>query len=98
MGVGNTGPVSEFNIQIDPEAAKIVFDSGLPVTMVIHLVSDAYYFHFSKSIFNVLHLFPNIQTLPGAFGGDSYRPCNRRDHLEIPRPRYALFENSPCFC
>mmetsp|Transcript_58363 Transcript_58363/g.137534 ORF Transcript_58363/g.137534 Transcript_58363/m.137534 type:complete len:176 (-) Transcript_58363:402-929(-) len=34
MGVGNTGPVSEFNIQIDPEAAKIVFESGLKVTMV----------------------------------------------------------------
>eukprot|EP00051_Salpingoeca_urceolata_P031499 m.11824 g.11824 ORF g.11824 m.11824 type:complete len:339 (-) comp4105_c0_seq2:141-1157(-) len=33
LGVGNTGPVAEFNIQIDPESAKIVFDSGL-VTMV----------------------------------------------------------------
>ncbi|KAG2485147.1 hypothetical protein HYH03_016133 [Edaphochlamys debaryana] len=34
MGVGNTGPVMEFNIQTDPEAAKIVFESGVPLTMV----------------------------------------------------------------
>lgn len=33
LGVGNTGPVAEFNIQVDPEAAHIVFQSGL-VTMV----------------------------------------------------------------
>ncbi|KXZ50426.1 hypothetical protein GPECTOR_16g600 [Gonium pectorale] len=34
LGVGNTGPVQEFNIQTDPEAAKIVFDSGVQLTMV----------------------------------------------------------------
>lgn len=34
VGVGNTGPVVEFNIQIDPEAAHVVFNSGANVTMV----------------------------------------------------------------
>mmetsp|Transcript_39642 Transcript_39642/g.113047 ORF Transcript_39642/g.113047 Transcript_39642/m.113047 type:complete len:169 (-) Transcript_39642:93-599(-) len=34
MGLGNTGPVMEWNIQIDPEAAHIVFESGLDVWMV----------------------------------------------------------------
>ncbi|CAD7699556.1 unnamed protein product [Ostreobium quekettii] len=34
LGIGNTGPVMEFNIQSDPEAAKIVFQSGVPLTMV----------------------------------------------------------------
>jgi inosine-uridine nucleoside N-ribohydrolase len=29
IGVGNTGPVQEFNIQTDPEAAKVVFESGV---------------------------------------------------------------------
>ena len=34
MGVGNTGPVVEFNIQSDPEAAHIVFEAGVSLTMV----------------------------------------------------------------
>lgn len=31
---GNSGIMSEYNIEFDPEAAKIVFDSGVPVVMV----------------------------------------------------------------
>ena len=31
---GNSGIMSEYNIEFDPEAAKIVFDSGVPIVMV----------------------------------------------------------------
>jgi inosine-uridine nucleoside N-ribohydrolase len=34
MGLGNTTPAAEFNIYVDPEAARVVFESGLPLSMV----------------------------------------------------------------
>ncbi|WP_311406750.1 pyrimidine-specific ribonucleoside hydrolase RihA [Liquorilactobacillus uvarum] len=34
MGVGNWQPTTEFNMLVDPEAAKIVFDAGIPLVLL----------------------------------------------------------------
>ena len=34
FGYGNIIPAAEYNIWVDPDAAKIVFESGLPIQMV----------------------------------------------------------------
>lgn len=41
-GPGNVTPVAEYNIWADPEAAKVVFESGMPLTMVGWDISYGY--------------------------------------------------------
>lgn len=42
MGVGNVTPLSEYNIWVDPEAAQIVFNSHMPITMVSWNASESF--------------------------------------------------------
>lgn len=42
QGPGNVTPVAEYNIWADPEAAKVVFESGMPLTMVGWDISCGY--------------------------------------------------------
>ena len=34
IGLGNVTPAAEFNIYVDPHAARVVFESGAPITML----------------------------------------------------------------
>ena len=42
MGIGNVTPVAEYNIWVDPEAAHVVFDSNMPITMVSWNASESF--------------------------------------------------------
>ncbi len=42
QGYGNMNEVAEYNIWVDPEAAKIVFESGMPMTMIGWDISHTY--------------------------------------------------------
>ena len=65
MGGGTYGNVShyaEFNIYVDPEAAKMVFDAGIPITMSGLDISDEYAYIYVEEFPQYLELAKNPWT------------------------------------
>ena len=61
-GFGNQTPSAEFNILVDPEAARIVFESGVPLTMCgLELT------HQAKATPDIIQRFADLHTPLGDF-------------------------------
>ena len=55
-GQGNTGPVTEWNMELDPEAAKVVFDAGMYIELVQIPIQVTHTCLVSPSIFSFLEV------------------------------------------
>ena len=67
-GFGNQTPSAEFNILVDPEAARIVFESGAPITMCgLELT------HQAKATPDIIRRFADLHTPLGDFAVEMLR-------------------------
>ena len=67
-GFGNQTPSAEFNILVDPEAARIVFESGVPITMCgLELT------HQAKATPDIIRRFADLHTPLGDFAVEMLR-------------------------
>lgn len=67
-GLGNQTPSAEFNILVDPEAARIVFDSGIPITLCPLELT-----HQAKATPDVIERFDALGTPLGALSAELLR-------------------------
>ena len=84
IGEGNTTASAEFNIFADPEAADVVFRSGVPITMIgLDVTHQA--------------LLDRAAVVGAAGAGDALRPDRRRaDRLRArPQPRVVRAPRRP---
>ncbi|KAL3155597.1 hypothetical protein ABBQ38_010852 [Trebouxia sp. C0009 RCD-2024] len=100
MGIGNTGPVMEFNIQTDPEAAKIVFECGAPVVMLpvelthTALVTPDILNRISAELADNTPFLQLIKQLLLYFA-DSYRTVFKFDHPPLHDPCAVAYVIAP---
>lgn len=75
---GNATPTTEFNIVVDPEAASVVFNSGIPITMI------------GLDVTGKTALWPEDVTLLDSIGSPvtNFIRLITRHYLDTPKPCY----------
>ena len=85
-GPGNVTSVSEYNIWADPEAAQIVFQSGLPITMIGWDIAVKYAAFFPKEIESVRSIGTPLANFCMDIQGDRAEGGKGGYHFTLPDP------------
>ncbi len=96
-GLGNRTPSAEFNILVDPEAARIVFESGVPITMCPLELT-----HQARATPEVVGRFADLRTPVGdvvvemlRFYGEAYRRLHGEGGAPVHDPTAVAWVMDP---
>jgi inosine-uridine nucleoside N-ribohydrolase len=87
VGDGNVTPAAEFNVYADPEAAAIVFESGLPITMMGLDVTHQAVLHEPAAA-----RLRNLGTSSGAIAAELVEYALAREGQWYGRPRMSVHD------